>query len=83
MGYSTDKMLPVKSTPSGQSNLVSVEYTCIRLHKVSMKYSCWTQCPNVLFGLVGIILEILRYNNFSIFINMANYLQTLKGISEN
>ena len=29
MGYSTDKMLPVESTPSGQSNLVSVEYTCI------------------------------------------------------
>ena len=30
MGYSTDKMLPVESTPSGQSNLVSVEYTCIQ-----------------------------------------------------
>ena len=29
MGYSTDKMLPVESTSSGQSNLVSVEYTCI------------------------------------------------------
>ena len=24
-------MLPVESTPSGQSNLVSVEYTCIPL----------------------------------------------------
>ena len=31
MGYSTDKMLPVESTPGGQSNLVSVEYTCIRI----------------------------------------------------
>ena len=29
MDYSTDKMLPVESTPPGQSNLVSVEYTCI------------------------------------------------------
>ena len=34
MGYSTDKMLPVESTPLGQSNLVSVEYTCIRYTKV-------------------------------------------------
>ena len=29
MVYSTDNILPVESTPSGQSNLVSVEYPCI------------------------------------------------------
>ena len=30
MVYLTDNKLPVESTPSGQSNLVSVEYPCIR-----------------------------------------------------
>ena len=32
MGYSTDNILPVESTPSGQSNLFSVEYPCIPHH---------------------------------------------------
>ena len=31
--YSTDKILPVESTPSGQMNLVSVAYTCIQINK--------------------------------------------------
>ena len=39
MGYSTDKMLPVESTLSGQSNLVSVEYTCIHSNKLEISDS--------------------------------------------
>ena len=39
MGYLTDKMLPVESTLSGQSNLVSVEYTCIHSNKLEISDS--------------------------------------------
>ena len=35
MVYSTDNILPVESTPSGQSNLVSVEYPCILIELMS------------------------------------------------